>query len=90
MEEDLEAFGRPDVVITDPPRAGMHPKAVKALESMGASRIVYVSCKPASLARDGAALCESGHYRLQRVVPVDMFPQTYHIESVALFTKVME
>lgn len=87
IAEDLEAFGRPDVVITDPPRAGMHPKAVKALESMGAPTIVYVSCKPASLARDGAALCESGRYQLQRVVPVDMFPQTYHIESVALFTK---
>lgn len=89
ITDELAAFGQPDVVVTDPPRAGMHPKALLALEAMGASTIVYVSCKPSSLARDGAALCESGRYQLHRVVPVDMFPQTYHIECVALFRRVL-
>jgi len=84
---ELEAFGLPDVVITDPPRAGMHPKAVQMLLSLSPKRIVYVSCNPASLARDGQLFCENGEYQLLDVQPVDMFPHTNHIESVAVFER---
>ncbi len=87
IQEDLEAFGLPRVVVTDPPRAGMHPKAVARMVELGAERIVYVSCKPASLARDAALICAEGQYQLTRVQPVDMFPQTQHIESVALLER---
>ena len=83
----LEAFGLPEVVVTDPPRAGMHPKAIETLRSLAPRRIVYVSCKPASLARDARMLCEGGLYRLAAVRPVDMFPQTAHVESVALLER---
>lgn len=79
----LEGVERPDVVITDPPRAGMHEKAVETLRNLAPRRIVYVSCNPASLARDAAALCAGGAFRLVRVQPVDLFPHTAHVESVA-------
>ncbi|GAB4179610.1 MAG: 23S rRNA (uracil(1939)-C(5))-methyltransferase RlmD [Calditrichia bacterium] len=75
----------PDVVITDPPRDGMHPKVVKALLEKEPKRIVYVSCNPATLARDLAQLKEK--YDILRVQPVDMFPQTYHIETVLLLER---
>lgn len=78
----LEKHGRPDLVITDPPRAGMHPKAVGWLLELAAPRIVYVSCNPATQARDLQLLSEK--YRVLKVRPVDMFPHTHHIESVAL------
>ncbi len=87
IREELEVFGLPDAVITDPPRAGMHPKAVKMLRELAPPVIIYVSCGPASLARDGAALCEEGLYKLVSVQPVDMFPQTNHVESVARFER---
>ena len=74
--------GKPDVVITDPPRAGMHENVVRTLLALAAPRIVYVSCNPATQARDMALLTEK--YRIVKVQPVDMFPQTHHIESVAL------
>ena len=77
--------GRADVVITDPPRAGMHADAVQELRSLKPRRIVYVSCNPASLARDGKMLCADGLYRLSATQPVDLFPQTYHVETVARF-----
>ena len=80
---DLEEFGAPDIVIVDPPRAGVHPKVLEVLTRLAPRRIVYVSCNPASLARDAAVLCESGGYRLREVVPIDMFPHTNHIECVA-------
>lgn len=83
----IEHHGPPSVIITDPPRAGMHPKALKTMLQLGAERIVYVSCNPASLGRDGAIICQEG-YRLASVQPVDMFPQTNHIESVACFERV--
>lgn len=87
MKHFAESLGaaqsQPDVVITDPPRAGMHEKAVGALRQLAPRRIVYVSCNPASLARDARALCADGAYRLARVQPVDLFPHTHHIESVA-------
>lgn len=74
---------RPDVVITDPPRAGMHEDAVETLRQLAPRRIIYVSCHPASLARDAKALCAGGLYKLTSVQPVDLFPHTFHIESVA-------
>ncbi len=88
IEQDMRDFGAPDVVITDPPRAGMNPKAVKMLLKIAPPAIVYVSCNPASLARDGQMLCEEGRYQLVSCQPVDMFPQTNHVESVARFERV--
>lgn len=76
--------GRPDVVITDPPRAGMHEKLVKKLLEIEAPRIVYVSCNPATQARDLQWLDEK--YQVEEVQPVDMFPHTHHIESVVALT----
>jgi 23S rRNA (uracil1939-C5)-methyltransferase len=70
------------VVVADPPRAGFHPKALAALAAMAPARIVYVSCNPSTLARDVGDLARHG-YRLEWVQPVDMFPQTPHIEAVA-------
>lgn len=81
-----EAFfrehGRPDVIITDPPRAGMHAKLVETLLRIRAPRIVYVSCNPATQARDLALLHEA--YEVTALQPVDMFPHTQHVENVAL------
>ena len=74
--------GRPDVIITDPPRAGMHEKLVNKLMEIAAPKIVYVSCNTATQARDIALLSQK--YRVAKVQPVDMFPHTHHIESVAL------
>src|SRR5690606_35169864 len=72
--------GAPDVVITDPPRAGMHPDVVQRLLEMEAPKIVYVSCNAATQARDLAILAEK--YQVQRIRPVDMFPHTQHVENV--------
>jgi 23S rRNA (uracil1939-C5)-methyltransferase len=72
--------GRPDVVITDPPRAGMHEKLVKKLLDIAAPTVVYVSCNPATQARDLAMLDEK--YKVEKIQPVDMFPHTLHIENV--------
>lgn len=74
--------GTPDVIITDPPRAGMHPAVVEQLLKIKAAKIVYVSCNPATQARDIALLSE--HYEVKAVQPVDMFPQTHHVENVTL------
>ena len=73
---------RADVVVADPPRAGFHPKALSALAALAPARLVYVSCNPATLARDVGDLVRQG-YVLEWVQPVDMFPQTPHIEAVA-------
>jgi 23S rRNA (uracil1939-C5)-methyltransferase len=72
---------RADVVVADPPRAGFHPKALRSLLTLGPRRIVYVSCNPATLARDLGTLCGAG-YRVTAVQPVDMFPHTSHIEVI--------
>lgn len=74
--------GRPDVLITDPPRAGMHPDVVQMLLQLESPKIVYVSCNPATQARDLSLLQEK--YVVRKVQPVDMFPHTHHIENVAL------
>lgn len=76
--------GRPDVIITDPPRAGMHEKLVNKLLEMAAPKIVYVSCNTATQARDLALL--DARYKVEKVQPVDMFPHTHHIECVVLLT----
>jgi 23S rRNA (uracil1939-C5)-methyltransferase len=82
----LEEAGKPDVVVVDPPRAGLSKKIVRRVIECEAPRIVYVSCNPTTLAPNAAQLAEAG-YRLRRVKPVDMFPQTPHIECVALLEK---
>jgi 23S rRNA (uracil1939-C5)-methyltransferase len=82
----LEKAGKPDVVVVDPPRAGLSQKIVRRVIECEATQIVYVSCNPTTLAPNAAQLGEAG-YRLRRVRPVDMFPQTPHIECVALFEK---
>jgi len=78
----------PDVVILDPPRAGVHPSVIEVLLGTGARKIVYVSCNPATQARDLAMLTSGGAYRLVRIRPVDMFPHTTHVENVALLEKI--
>ncbi|MFN8215631.1 MAG: 23S rRNA (uracil(1939)-C(5))-methyltransferase RlmD [Solirubrobacterales bacterium] len=82
----LEQAGRPDVVVIDPPRAGLSAKIVRRVLECEARRIVYVSCNPTTLAPNAAQLVEAG-YSLERVRPVDMFPQTPHIECVAEFVR---
>ncbi|GCE14105.1 23S rRNA (uracil(1939)-C(5))-methyltransferase RlmD [Tengunoibacter tsumagoiensis] len=79
---------RIDLALVDPPRAGCHPKALQALQTMAPRAICYVSCDPSTLARDIATLCAGNRYRLVAAQPVDMFPQTYHIECVALLVRV--
>jgi 23S rRNA (uracil1939-C5)-methyltransferase len=82
----LDEAGRPDVVVIDPPRAGLSKKVVRRVIECDAPRIVYVSCNPTTLAPNAAQLSEAG-YRVRRVKPVDMFPQTPHIECVALLER---
>jgi len=84
-DEFIAEHGRPDVIITDPPRAGMHPDVVKTILRAAPDRIVYVSCNPATQARDLHDLDEQ--YRVAEVQPVDMFPHTPHVENVVLLMK---
>ncbi|HLF64170.1 MAG TPA: 23S rRNA (uracil(1939)-C(5))-methyltransferase RlmD [Saprospiraceae bacterium] len=79
---EVHQFGKPDVIITDPPRAGMEASVVESLLYLGAPKIVYVSCNPATQARDIELL--SSRYHLINAQPIDMFPQTAHVENVAL------
>ena len=84
-DEFIAKHGRPDVIITDPPRAGMHPDVVKTILRAAPQRIVYVSCNPATQARDLQDL--DAQYRVLKVQPVDMFPHTPHVENVVLLEK---
>ena len=84
-DDFIAEHGRPDVIITDPPRAGMHPDVVKTILKAAPQRIVYVSCNPATQARDLQEL--DADYRVEEVQPVDMFPHTPHVENVVLLTK---
>jgi 23S rRNA (uracil1939-C5)-methyltransferase len=86
LRELVETAGRPDVLVVDPPRAGLSAKVVRRIVEAAPSRIVYVSCNPTTLAPNAAQLAEAG-FRLTRVRPVDMFPQTPHIECVALLER---
>ena len=81
----IDRYGRPDVIITDPPRAGMHGDVVSTILFAAPRRIVYVSCNPATQARDLQLL--DGDYKVVRVQPVDMFPQTHHVENVVLLER---
>ncbi|MDQ3670396.1 MAG: 23S rRNA (uracil(1939)-C(5))-methyltransferase RlmD [Actinomycetota bacterium] len=86
LEELGERAGSPDVVVLDPPRAGLTGKALKRVAALEATRIVYVSCNPTTLAGNAKELVAAG-YRLEQARPVDMFPHTPHVETVALFTR---
>jgi 23S rRNA (uracil1939-C5)-methyltransferase len=87
VEEILPNLHDPvQLVVVDPPRSGIEPTALQALIGLSPRRIAYVSCDPASLARDLKALAAAG-YTARRIQPVDMFPQTYHIESITLLEK---
>ena len=77
---------KPDLIILDPPRDGIHPKALTKIIDYGVDRIVYISCKPTSLARD-LAVFEASGYKMEKAVAVDMFPGTVHCESIALLQK---
>jgi 23S rRNA (uracil1939-C5)-methyltransferase len=76
---------QPEVIIIDPPRAGMHQDVLSRVLEIGAERIVYVSCNPATLARDLSLMQKQ--YHVSEIQPVDMFPHTYHVESVARLMK---
>jgi 23S rRNA (uracil1939-C5)-methyltransferase len=84
MRELVAKAGRPDLLIVDPPRAGLSQKVVRRIVEAGPPRVVYVSCNPTTLAPNAAQLVEAG-YALERIRPIDMFPQTPHIECVAAF-----
>ena len=84
-DDFITRHGRPDVIITDPPRAGMHPDVVQTILRTSPGRIVYVSCNPATQARDLALF--DGDYAVKAVQPVDMFPHTPHVENVVLLEK---
>jgi len=86
LRELLERAGRPDVLVVDPPRAGLSKKVVHRVIETAPKRIVYVSCNPTTLAPNAAELVEAG-WALKKVTPVDMFPQTHHIECVALLER---
>ena len=81
-DEFVAKNGKPDIIITDPPRSGMHPKVIGQILSISPQRIVYVSCNPATQARDIAML--TAKYKVVEVQPVDMFPHTHHVENIAL------
>jgi len=84
-EAFIAEHGTPDVLFTDPPRAGMHPKVIKQILQTAPEKIVYISCNPATQARDIALLDEK--YLIMKVQPVDMFPQTHHVENVVLLMR---
>jgi 23S rRNA (uracil1939-C5)-methyltransferase len=87
LEELRERAGQPDVVVVDPPRAGLAGKALRRVGRLAAPRLVYVSCNPTTLASDVKQLTAEAGYRLERARPVDMFPHTPHVETVALLER---
>ncbi len=84
-DEIIQKHGKPDILVTDPPRAGMHEDVINQIRELNPERIVYISCNSSTLARDLALL--SDIYSVDHIQPVDMFPQTYHIETVAKLSK---
>ena len=87
MKSDFpQKFGKPQVVITDPPRAGMNKGVCRALLRLKPRRIVYVSCNPTTQVTDLKTLCDE--YEVEKIQPIDMFPQTYHIENVVSLRKI--
>ena len=87
FESAYEAGHRADVVVVDPPRAGLDPAVINTILKMSPERVVYVSCKPSTLARDLKLLCEDGTYKIEKVQPVDVFGQTSHVEAIILMTR---
>ncbi len=81
-DDIIDQYGKPEIIITDPPRAGMHEQVIKQIKKLAPRKIIYVSCNSSTQARDVAMLADL--YDVQLVQPVDMFPRTYHIESVAV------
>ena len=84
-QEFINTHGTPDVIVTDPPRDGMHAAVVEQLLKISPKKIVYVSCNSATQARDLALMKDT--YKITKVQSVDMFPQTYHVENVVLLEK---
>jgi 23S rRNA (uracil1939-C5)-methyltransferase len=84
-ESFFESYGKPDVIITDPPRAGMHEDVIKTIAQAAPEKIVYISCNPSTQSRDIQSL--SGIYYVADVQPVDMFPHTHHVENVVLLKR---
>ena len=80
---------KPDLIVLDPPRDGVHPKALSKIIDYGVDRIVYISCKPTSLARDLVVLQDRG-YKVEKVCAVDMFSQTPHVECLVLMSRVKD
>ena len=80
---------RPDIIVLDPPRDGIHPKALEKILAYGVERMLYISCKPTSLARDLKVFLARG-YRVEKICCVDMCPGTYHVETVVLLSKVQK
>jgi 23S rRNA (uracil1939-C5)-methyltransferase len=85
-DDFIAKHGKPDIIITDPPRSGMHPKVIEQLLKIMPERIVYVSCNPATQARDIAML--ASQYTIKVVQPIDMFPHTHHVENIALLNRI--
>lgn len=77
-----------DAIVVDPPRSGLHPQVCQHLREQHVNKLVYVSCNPATLARDLARLCQDNVYRIEQITPFDLFPQTHHVECVCLMTRV--
>jgi len=86
LRENMEKFSEYSIIVLDPPRAGVHPRVIKRIEMLAPPKLLYISCNPATFARDAAELVKSG-YELPTIKPVDMFPHTRHIELIALFTR---
>jgi 23S rRNA (uracil1939-C5)-methyltransferase len=86
LRELVARAGRPDILVVDPPRSGLSQKVVRRIIEAAPHRVVYVSCNPTTLAPNAAQLVEAG-YTLRKVCPVDMFPQTPHIECVAVLDR---
>ena len=84
-DDFINKNGRPDVIVTDPPRAGMHEDVIKSIRKAAPEKIVYVSCNPSTQARDLQLL--SDDFRIEKIQPVDMFPHTSHVENVTLLVK---
>ena len=84
-DEFIAEHGHPDIIITDPPRAGMHSDVINVILRAQPQRIVYVSCNPATQARDLEMLCQD--YNISEIQPVDMFPHTPHVENVVMMEK---
>jgi 23S rRNA (uracil1939-C5)-methyltransferase len=85
-EQFITENGYPDVIITDPPRAGMHEDVIKQIITASPVKVIYISCNPSTQARDIALMSE--HYRVVKIQPVDMFPHTHHVENVLLLAKI--